>query len=347
MSAEVVEGFWGSEQVITCADRATGLRGVIAIDNTTLGPGFGGTRWRPYGSLAAAAQEAQRLAAAMTLKHAVAELPYGGAKSVIAGDPRLLSDAERRAHVEAFATFVARTAGTYIPGVDMGTTLQDMQVIGEQARAFCDDVDPGPYTAQGVYVAMRAAVRHRLSSGMAGVRVLVQGVGHVGEHVARRAAADGAEVQVVDLDPQRAAEVAERIGGRVADPVDALTADVDVFAPCAAARVLSADVVLQLRARVVAGAANDTLDSPDVAQLLSDAGVVFVPDFVANAGGVIQVHAEQVGWSAAELDARLERIGDVVGAILAEADAERVTPVAAAIARAQRQLDCARSAATR
>lgn len=342
MTAEVTEEFWDSEQVITCADRETGVRAVIAIDDTTLGPGFGGTRWRPYGSVAAAAQEARRLAAAMTLKHAVAELPYGGAKSVISGDPRLLSDPERRAHIEAFGRFVARTAGTYIPGVDMGTTLEDMQVIREQARAFCDEVDPGPYTAQGVYAAMRAAVRHTLGSDMAGVRVLVQGVGHVGAHVATRAAADGAIVQVVDLDPDRAAAVAEQIGGSVTDPADAIGAAVDVYAPCAAARVLSEVTVPLLRARVVAGAANDTLDTPQVAQRLREAGVVFVPDFVANAGGVIQVHAGQVGWTPEQLDDRLERIGTVVTEILGEADAEQLTPVAAAVARAQRRLQAAR-----
>lgn len=342
MTSDVTEQLWASEQVITCADRNTGLRAVIAIDNTTLGPGFGGTRWRPYASAEVAISEARRLAAAMTLKHAVAELPYGGAKSVISGDPRILGTRQRIEHMTAFARFVARTAGSYIPGVDMGTTLGDMQVIRDFAPAFCDEVDPGPFTAQGVYAALRAGVAHAFGSGMDGVRVLVQGVGHVGTHVARRAAADGAVVSVVDLDPDRAALIAEEIGGTVVDPALALTTETEVFAPCSAARVISAQTLPGLRARVIAGAANDTLDDPEMAEELRGAGIVYVPDFVANAGGVIQVHAGQAGWSEEYLDQRLEGIGQVVTQILAEADQRGVTPVEAAIVRARRRLEEAR-----
>lgn len=333
---------FAGEQVITGHDRATGLRAVIAIDDTTLGPGFGGVRWRPYASTAAAVSEAQRLAQAMTLKHALAELPYGGAKSVILADGPLPADGspERRALMEAFGRFVSRTAGAYVPGVDMGTTLGDMQTIREGgARAFCADVDPGPFTASGAYAAMRAAVRHTLGSGMDGVRVVVQGAGHVGAHLARYAAADGAVVSLADVDGARAQSVAEEVGGSVVDPAQAPFVDCDVFAPCAVARVVTADSVADLRCRIVSGAANDTLDTPQVADLLRERGVVFVPDFVANAGGVIQVHADEVGWSRAELDAALERIGGRVGELLAEADEQEITPVAAALARAARVLE--------
>lgn len=329
-----------SEQVITCHDRTTGLRAVIAIDNTTLGPGFGGTRWRPYTSPGAAVVEAQRLAAAMTLKHACADLPYGGAKSVILADsPVPLAGTERQAALEAFGEFVARTNGSYIPGVDMGTTPEDMRVIETRGgRAFCDEVDPGPYTARGVYAAMRAGVRHTLDRGMDGVRVVVQGTGHVGANLARFAAADGAVLAVADIDTARAQALADELGATVVDPQEAPYAEADVFAPCAVARVLTTENAGQIRARVVAGAANDTLDSAQAGEALRAAGVTVVPDFVANAGGVIQVHAGVAGWTEDQLSAALEQIGDRVTEILAEADERGITPDQAARDRAAERL---------
>lgn len=344
----VAPDFFASEQVITCHDPATGLRAVIAIDNTTLGPGFGGARWRPYASPEAAVIEAQRLAAAMTLKHAVAELPYGGAKSVILADsPTALTGEERRAALLAFGEFVARTNGSYIPGVDMGTTPTDMRVIEERGgRAFCDEVDPGPYTARGVYAAMRAGVRHTLDRGMEGVRVVVQGTGQVGAELARFAAGDGAVVSVADIDAPRAQALADELGARLLDPHEAPYADCDVFAPCAVARVLTTENATRIRARVVAGAANDTLDSAEAGEALRAAGVTVVPDFVANAGGVIQVHSGIVGWDQDTLTAALEQIGDRVTGILAEADREQITPDRAARDLAGRRLAAAAAAAT-
>ncbi|QDO87523.1 Glu/Leu/Phe/Val dehydrogenase [Ornithinimicrobium ciconiae] len=338
--SNVAPDFFSSEQVITCHDDATGLRAVIAIDDTTLGPGFGGTRWRPYDSPEAAVIEAQRLAAAMTLKHACADLPYGGAKSVILQDSDApLTGEERRAALEAFGEFVARTNGTYIPGVDMGTTPEDMRVIETRGgRAFCDEVDPGPYTARGVYAAMRAAVRHTLDRDMEGVRVVVQGTGHVGASLARYAAADGALLSVADIDGTRAQALADELGASIIDPHEAPYAETDVFAPCAVARVLTTDNASRIRARVVAGAANDTLDSAEAGEALRSAGVTVVPDFVANAGGVIQVHSGVVGWDEDTLVSALERIGERVTDILAEADGRGVTPEQAARDRAAQRL---------
>lgn len=345
-ATEEMPDLFAGEQVITCHDDELGLRAVIAIDDTTLGPGFGGVRWRTYPSQAAAVAEAQRLAQAMTLKHALAELPYGGAKSVIIADGPLPAEGspERVALMSRYGAFVARTSGTYIPGVDMGTTLGDMQAIRSAgAKAYCADVDPGPYTATGVYAAMRAGVRHALGSGMSGVRVLVQGAGHVGANVARYAARDGAEVVVADVDGRRARAVADEVGGTVGDPLTAATDECDVFAPCAVARVLTADNAGEVWAKVVAGAANDTLDTPEVADLLRGRGITYVPDFIANAGGVLQVHGGEVGWSQDELAAQLERIGDRVSAVLEEADEQEVSSVTAALARAARRLEGVRA----
>lgn len=334
---------WASEQLITCRDDRVGLRAVIAIDDTTLGPGFGGVRHRSYPSTEAAAREAQRLAAAMTLKHAVAELPYGGAKSVIMldGSAPPPGSPERHALFTRFGEMVARTAGTYIPGVDMGTTLEDMQTIRDDggARAFCDEVSPSPYTARGVYAAMRAAADHRLGEGgISGARVVVQGVGSVGGEVARLAHRDGARVIVADVAEEHARTLAEELGGEVTTPEEAPFVDAEIFAPCAVARVITAENIPRVRARVVAGAANDTLDTPECAEQLHAAGIDYVPDFVANAGGVIQVHGGVSGWSEAETLAAVDAIGDRVIDLLRHSDEDGITALAAALHRADARL---------
>lgn len=330
---------WASEQTITCRDDRVGLRAVIAIDDTTLGPGFGGVRYRAYPSTEAAAREAQRLAAAMTLKHALAELPYGGAKSVVMldGTAPAHGSPERRALFARFGEMIARTAGTYVPGVDMGTTLDDMQTIRDDggARAFCDEVSPSPFTARGVYAAMRAAaVHHHGEGGLSGLRVVVQGVGSVGEEVARLAHRDGAVLTLADIDTARAEALAAELGGETVATEAAPFAPADVFAPCAIARVVTLDGIARMPARIIAGAANDTLDTPECAQALQDAGITFVPDFVANAGGVIQVHGGVAGWSDDETLAAIDRIGERVTDLLATAEAEGITPEEAALRRA-------------
>ena len=334
---------WASEQTITCRDDRVGLRAVIAIDDTTLGPGFGGVRYRAYPSTEAAAREAQRLAAAMTLKHALAELPYGGAKSVVVldGDAPAPGSPERRALFARFGQMIARTAGSYVPGVDMGTLLEDMQTIRDDggARAFCDEVSPSPFTARGVYAAMRAAaVHHHGEGGLSDLRVVVQGVGSVGEEVARLAHGDGARVTLADIDTARAQALATELGGDTVPTEAAPFTEADVFAPCAVARVVTRDTIDRIPARIIAGAANDTLDSPDCADALQAAGITFVPDFVANAGGVIQVHGGVAGWSDEETLAAIDRIGERVTGLLEAAEAEGITPVEAALRRADAAL---------
>ncbi|WP_288797535.1 Glu/Leu/Phe/Val dehydrogenase dimerization domain-containing protein [uncultured Arsenicicoccus sp.] len=333
---------WASEQVITYADRTTGLRAVIAIDDTTLGPGFGGVRWRPYPSTEAAVQEAQRLARAMTYKHALAELPYGGAKSVILADGAPRDDAARRAMFEAFGDAVARTHGLYIPGVDMGTTLADMEVIRSRgARVYCADADPSPWTARGAYVAMRAGVRHACGAPtLDGLTVAVQGVGNVGGELARLAARDGARVLVADVDAERAASVAAECGGEVVGVAEVVTCECDVLAPSAVARVVTADVIPLLRCRVVAGAANDVLDDPSCERALAQRGITFVPDFVANAGGVIHEHARAQAWTDHQLTEAVDAIGPRVTDLLE--DAAGGSPVEAALARGRARLAAAR-----
>ncbi|WP_116952015.1 Glu/Leu/Phe/Val dehydrogenase dimerization domain-containing protein [Jiangella endophytica] len=322
-----------AQRLVICSDPDTGLRAVIAIDDTTLGPGFGGVRMRHYPTVGRAIDEAQRLAAAMTVKNALAAIPYGGAKSVVlTGEGR----PDRVRLMRRFGQFVAELSGAYLPGVDMGTTPADMRLMAEVgADTTCADEDPAPWTAAGVFHAISSAVRFELGAdSLAGVRVLVQGVGQVGEALAHQLVAAGALVDVSDVDAARATRVAAAVGGAVVDVDRALTHRCDVLVPCAVARVLTRDTIPGLRCSIVAGAANDTLDDPGCADLLAAARVLFVPDFVANAGGVRFVHVRRGGGGEQEVEAAVAEIGGLVTDLLETASSTGLTPYAAAHARA-------------
>lgn len=328
--------FDGTEQLVLCQDPSVPLRAVIAIDDTTLGPSLGGVRWKAYPSEAAAVTECRRLARAMTLKHAAAGLPYGGGKAVVLLDGEVRDRAEV---MRAFGRFVARLGGAYIPGVDMGTTVSDLGVIAEVAPdVACDDEDPSPWTALGVYAGIAAAMTALDRPSLKGVRVAVQGVGAVGAALARLLADDGAQLVLSDADAERAASVAAEVGGEVVALDRILEADVDVLAPCAVARVIDASTVVRLRCRVVAGGANDVLDDRARAAELADAGIAYVPDFLINAGGVIHIHALREGWAEDRLRAEVLRIGDRVRAVLRDAGERSTTPLDAAEALAHAQL---------
>jgi leucine dehydrogenase len=312
-----------------CHDRTSGLSAAIAVDDTTLGPGLGGVRWMPYASFDAAVEEACRLSQGMTLKNALADIPYGGAKSVIMRQEGDSDDpAWREVQLRAFAGFVTRLGGTYIPGVDMGTSVGDLAVIATVAPwVSCNHEDPSPATASGVFHAIAAAVRHVLGRDLSGVRVTVQGAGHVGSSLARLLADRGAIVGVADVDARRADAVARSVGGVVVAPEDALTRPCDVFAPCATARVLHRQSIEALRCPLIVGAANDVLAQRSCAERLAARGIVYVPDFVSNAGGVLQIHAERAGWDADRLDLSLDAVGRRTFELLDEAAASGAPPL--------------------
>ena len=330
---------WETEQLTVCSDRESGLRAVIAVDDTTLGPGLGGVRWLPYPTQQAAVDEARRLARTMTLKNACADLPYGGAKSVIikdaAGDAGTQHD--RQAQLRAFGRFVARLGGAYLPGVDMGTSVADLAVIGGVTPVSCNHEDPSPWTARGVMAGIDAALSN-IGTNPVGAHVVVQGAGHVGADLVRRLAGAGCVASVTDIDPARARGVAEQFGARVIDPGDVLTTPCDVLSPCATAKVITRDNVDALQCRIVAGGANDILATPDVARLLAQRGIVYVPDFVINAGGVIHIHALRAGWGLDKLEGSLLAIGDRVGTLLARAERSGCTPLAVAEEMASHRL---------
>ena len=349
LSSGSTSQLFSGEQLILCHDDSVGLRAAIAIDDTRLGPAVGGVRLRSYPNESAALTEVHRLARTMTLKNAVAELPYGGAKSVIIQDGRTPpSGLERTELMRRFGEFVARTAGTYIPGVDMGTTVEDLAIIGASgAPVSCSRLDPSPWTAVGVASAIRAAVTTVDNrADLEGVRILIQGVGHVGAALAHDLAFNGASVIVTDIDDTRAAELADKVGGTSVAAERALEVSCDVFAPCAVARVVSRATLGRLSCRIIVGAANDILADRSLAASLASRGITYVPDFVSNAGGVVHIYAVANSWDSETLTTTLGRIGDRVTEILEEAELVAATPLAVAERRAERALAAATAVST-
>jgi leucine dehydrogenase len=330
------------ENLMLCHDRDSGLAAAISVDDTTLGPGLGGVRWLAYPSFDVATEEACRLSRVMTLKNALADIPFGGAKSVIlrqAPAGAVSNPQQRTAQLLAFARFINRLGGAYVPGVDMGTSVADLATIATVTPwASCAQNDPSPATADGVFFAIEAAVHHSLGHPLAGIRVTVQGAGHVGAALAERLAKAGALVAVADVDSKRATEVARRVGGTTVKPEVAHAQACDVFAPCASARILNPQSIVELRCALVVGAANDVLAERTDGTLLAERGITYVPDFLSNAGGVIHIHAERAGWSEAQLATALAGIGRRTTELLDKADDDHMLPLVVAEAMASERL---------
>ena len=322
----------GHEAVHCFVDEAVGYVGVIAIHSTTLGPAVGGTRAWHYDSPEAAATDALRLARGMTCKNAMADLPLGGGKSVIALPPgRFDREAVYRAHGRA----VESLGGRYVTATDVGTRPEDLRTMRRETRWVLglesESARSGWWTARGVFHAIRGALRHRHgSAALAGRTVAVQGAGSVGAALSGFLAEAGATVVVSDIDEARARAVAAECGGRVELAELIHRAAADVFAPCALGGGLDAASIAELGAAIVAGGANNQLADDADAGRLAERGVAWVPDYLANAGGVITAGTELFGWDAAEVRRRVEAIEETAAGLLDLAAAEGITPLAAA-----------------
>jgi leucine dehydrogenase len=336
---------WDGEQVVVRFDHATETWIFICVHSTSRGPAGGGTRMKTYATPAAALEDATRLAGAMTLKMAGIDVPFGGGKAVLAV-PRPLADRERRGLLLRYGRLIDSLGGTYRTGPDVNTTVDDMDVIAESTPyVFCRSVerggsgDPGPYTARGVFHGIRASVGYAFGSDELSERsVLVQGVGDVGARLAEQLAEAGARVLVSDIDADRGRHVADGIGAETVTPDAALSTECDVYAPCALGATLNDTSVPRLRCRIVAGSANNQLAEAKDAERLRSAGVLYAPDFVINAGGVIHAWGtEGLGWTPEQVEARLAGLGDELLGIYARADDEGITTAEAAerIARAR------------
>jgi leucine dehydrogenase len=335
----------GHEQVVFVADAPTGLRAVIAVHSTALGPSLGGIRFWTYRSEDDAVRDVLRLSEAMTLKAAAAGLHQGGGKAVV-----LIDDPDAPRTVEllhAMGRAIDELGGRYLAAEDVGATTRDMDLIAEITPwvtgvdpAAGGSGDPSPVTAVGVVAAMRAVLRELDGApGLAGRRVAIQGVGHVGGHLARLLSAAGASVVVADANPARAQAVADAVGGEVVDTATILEVECDILAPCALGGVLDDLTASRLQCRSVCGAANNQLSDDTIDDLLATRQVLYAPDFVANAGGIINIAEEFVGYSHDRALERAEGIEQTMTRVFALARERSTAPGAAATAMARARLD--------
>jgi leucine dehydrogenase len=319
--------------VALCSDPACGYRGIIAIHSTALGPAVGGTRWWRYPSDEAALTDALRLARGMSYKNALAGLALGGGKSVIlAGDGPVDRSAVLRAHGRA----IDRYQGAYTTAEDVGTTPADMEIIGETTLYVAGreggSGDPSPHTARGVLRAMQASAQTRWGSGdLSGKRVALQGCGNVGYHLARQLTEAGATLLVSDVSAARTARVVAELGATEVPAGEILAAPADIFAPCALGGILDDLTIPALQVEIVCGGANNQLLEPRHGALLADRGILYVPDYLANAGGVIfGASIEVLGLGREETLARVDAIHDTALRVLALAAEQGLPPSVAA-----------------
>ena len=334
------------EQVVLCQDRDSGLKAIIAIHSTALGPALGGTRFHPYASEEEAVEDALNLARGMSYKNALAGLDHGGGKAVIIGDPRR---DKTEALLRAYGRFVASLGGRYVTACDVGTYVEDMDVVARECRwvtgrspANGGAGDSSVLTAVGVFQGMRASAQHLWGSPtLHGRTVGIAGVGKVGHHLARHLVEDGAQVVVTDVRQDAVQRVLDAHPGavRAVPDVGALLASgLDVYAPCALGGALDDATVPALTARIVCGAANNQLAYPGVEKDLAERGILYAPDYVVNAGGVIQVADEIGGFDFDRAKAKAEKIFDTTLAIFERAAADGIPPAVAADRLAEKRM---------
>ena len=317
--------FEGHESVQAFHDATTGLKTIIAVHSTARGPAAGGCRMWPYPSAEAALEDVLRLSRAMSYKNAMADIALGGGKSVIIGDSRTM---KTPALFEAFGRAVEAVGGRYWAAEDVGTSPADM-VHARKTTRFVAGLDghpaasgdPSPVTAEGVFRGLVLAVKHAFGGGLDGVTVAVQGVGHVGGILAEKLHAAGARLVIADVNADACREVAEVTGATIVDPAAIFDTDAEVFAPCALGGALNRDTLDRLKAKVVAGGANNQMATREVAKAAFERGLVYAPDYVINGGGIINVAAEiralerggayEADWVAAKLDRLMRTLDDI------------------------------------
>jgi leucine dehydrogenase len=322
-------------------DRESGLRAIICVHSTHLGPGAGGVRFWHYAESGEALRDALRLSRGMSFKNAMAGLPLGGGKAVILADEARTKTSELLA---AYGQAVERLCGAYVTAEDVGVTVADLVAVSKQTRYVSGlpveegsvGGDPGPHTSYGVFLGVRAAARRKLGrESLKGLHIAIQGAGSVAGGLARLAARDGARISIADIDAARAQRVAEEVGGAVVSAESIMTLEADILSPNALGAILTEESIAALNVPVVAGGANNQLATPADGDRIHQRGILYAPDYVINAGGIINVSTEYLqDGDQSIVDARIEQIPERLDTIWAESDATGRNPAAVADAMA-------------
>jgi leucine dehydrogenase len=323
------------EEVVFFHDPPSGLRAIVAIHSTKLGPALGGTRFFPFASEEDALRDVLRLARGMTYKAAAAGLDLGGGKAVVIGDPKRDKSEEL---LRAYGRFIESLSGRYITAEDVGTSREDMDMLRREtqwvtgvSKRLGGSGDPSPVTAYGVFQGIRASVEEALrTSSLEGVRFVVAGVGKVGYHLVRHLHTAGAKITVADVDVDAVARVVNDFDVETAEPEKAHAVECEVFAPCALGAVIRDDTLPELKCKIVAGAANNQLERPEHGTALAELGILYTPDFVVNAGGLMNVADELIGYDRERAMKRVEDIYRTVREVFRRSRLDGVTPAEAA-----------------
>ena len=326
MSVFNLRAYDGHEQIVFCSDEKSGLKAIICIHDTTLGPAVGGCRMWEYNTDEGALVDALRLSRGMSYKNALAGLKMGGGKSVIIGNPNTSKSDEL---FLAFGRFIESLNGRYISAEDVGITPQDMAIVNRETNYVVGlegkSGDPSPVTAYGVFKGMKAAVKHKLNrDSLDGIKVAVQGAGHVGYYLCKHLAEEGAKIFVTDINKDSVARVVEDCNATAVDIDDIYTQDVDVYAPCALGATLNNITIPRLKASIIAGAANNQLAEDFHGDALKKRGILYTPDYVINAGGIINVNYED-NYDQAKALSKVDEIYGTLTEIFETADREHKT----------------------
>ena len=337
--------FDNHEQIMFCHDKDTGLKAIIGVHNTVLGPALGGTRMWAYNNEWEALNDVLRLSRGMTYKSAITGLNLGGGKAVIIGDAKTQKTPEL---MRKFGEFVHSLNGRYITAEDVGMTTADMDTVRE-VTPYVTGIseskggagNPSPITAYGVFMGMKAAAKYKFGSDiLEGKTIFVEGIGHVGESLVEHLMNEGANVVITDINQERLEEVSKKYGATIYTGADIYSEEMDIYAPCALGATINDDTLTKLKTKVVAGAANNQLAVEQIhGKLLQEKGIVYAPDFLINAGGIINVYAELENYGRSETMRKTENIYNTTLEILEKANKSNITPNQAAMQIAEQRIE--------
>lgn len=318
---------YNHEQLLFCNDNETGLKAIIAVHNTVLGPALGGTRMWAYNNEMEALTDVLRLSRGMTYKNSISGLNLGGGKAVIIGDARSMKS---EALMRRFGKFVNSLAGKYITAEDVGIGTADMVYVNMETNHVVGlpgkSGDPSPVTAHGVYMGMKASAKEQFGSdSLTGKKIAVQGVGHVGGYLVESLAKEGAEIYITDIHEPTLKRIAQEFGAKVVGLEEIYDVDMDIYAPCALGATVNEETLSRLKCSIIAGAANNQLKQEDIhGRLVMEKGIIYAPDFALNAGGVINCYSEVKGLSSEWAMSKADEIYNTIGNIIKRSKSENI-----------------------